>query len=190
MKALSGPPPARRSVVARPDPVVVSRVAESATASIRMRSASAGKPATARPALLYPRAAPIATLQPTLAWSADAPATGSPSWSSARTASRPGAGRPGRRRSASVRGSRRQRATRGSLNCRRCDDRRGDASRPFPRTRSRRADASRAAAGPSRIASCTRSCCRTSAPRRTRGRRGSSSRASAPTCRELAVLAR
>lgn len=76
VKALSGTPPARRSVVARPDPVVVSRIAESATASIRMRSASTGKPASPRPALLYPRAAPIATLQPTLLWSADAPAAG------------------------------------------------------------------------------------------------------------------
>jgi hypothetical protein len=76
VKASTGPAPVRRAVVARPDPGTVSRLAESATASIRMRSASAPKAASRRPELLYPRGAQIAVLQPTLAWSADVPADG------------------------------------------------------------------------------------------------------------------
>jgi hypothetical protein len=74
-KATKGAPPARRVVAARPDPVLISRLAESATASVRMRSASAPK-AAARAALLYPRSTRIATLQPTLTWNAEVPAQG------------------------------------------------------------------------------------------------------------------
>jgi hypothetical protein len=85
----SGSPPSRRTVVARPDPVTVSRLADSATASVRMRSVTAPQATSARPELLYPRAR-IAVLQPTLAWSADIPpggftvlvtaADGKPAW--------------------------------------------------------------------------------------------------------------
>ncbi len=76
VKSLKGPAPARRTVVARPDPVVVARLAESAMASVRMRSAVAPAAPTTRPALLYPRSAQVATLQPTLLWNADTPPDG------------------------------------------------------------------------------------------------------------------
>jgi hypothetical protein len=76
VKASNGPAPARRTVVARPDPVAVSRLAESATASVRMRSAAAPKAPSTRPEMLYPRGTQIAVLQPTLAWNADIPAGG------------------------------------------------------------------------------------------------------------------
>lgn len=89
-KASKGAAPTRRTVVARPDPVVVTRLANSATASIRMRSATAPPPPSSRPALLYPRSATASTLQPTLAWAAEpmaepftvvvASADGKPAW--------------------------------------------------------------------------------------------------------------
>ncbi len=74
-KAVKGAPPTHRTVVARPDPVVIARLSETATASIRMRSAPPPA-APARPGPLYPRSAQIATLQPTLAWSGAAPPDG------------------------------------------------------------------------------------------------------------------
>jgi hypothetical protein len=76
VKTVKGPVPTRRVVATRPDPTIVTRLAETATASVRMRSASMPKAASARPALLYPRGTPIATLQPTLSWSADPPPDG------------------------------------------------------------------------------------------------------------------
>jgi len=75
-KAASGAAPARRTVPSRPDPVVVTRLAESATASVRMRSAPSPKASSSRPALVYPRSTQVATLQPTLAWIANVPAGG------------------------------------------------------------------------------------------------------------------
>lgn len=89
-KASKGAAPTRRTVVARPDPVVVTRLANSATASIRMRSATAPRAPSSRPSLLYPRSVTVSTLQPTLAWAAEplaepftvvvAMADGKPAW--------------------------------------------------------------------------------------------------------------
>lgn len=74
--AVSGAAPKRRSVAVRPDPGTVMHLAATATASVRMRSASAPPAVSKRPALLYPRTGPIASLQPTLAWAADVPPAG------------------------------------------------------------------------------------------------------------------
>lgn len=76
IKASTGSAPVRRTVVARPDPVTVSKLAESATASVRMRSANAPKATSHRPELVYPRSAQVASLRPVLAWNADVPAEG------------------------------------------------------------------------------------------------------------------
>lgn len=75
-KAVRGAAPTRRTVPSRPDAVVVTRVANSATASVRMRSANPAPPPSGRPALLYPRNVPVATLRPTLSWAAEPSASG------------------------------------------------------------------------------------------------------------------
>lgn len=72
VRADKGASPTRRSVTVLPDPAVVARVARTATASIRMRSAA---PDAAKAPLEYPVDARIATLQPTLRWKAGEAAT-------------------------------------------------------------------------------------------------------------------
>ncbi len=68
VKAARGTPPTRREAASKPSPALVQRNADAVTASVRMRSVSLQK--APRPALLYPQAGPIATLQPTLTWDA------------------------------------------------------------------------------------------------------------------------
>ncbi len=72
VRADKGAPPTRRNVAVLRDPAVVARVARTATASIRMRSAA--QDASKTP-LEYPVDARIATLQPTLRWKGGEAAT-------------------------------------------------------------------------------------------------------------------
>ena len=69
VRATSGAAPMRRAVAVRPDPIVIARVSQAATASVRMRSAA---PAAPKPGPVYPRDAQIATLQPSLRWTGEA----------------------------------------------------------------------------------------------------------------------
>lgn len=68
LSAERGAAPSRREVPAVADMGVVSRVARSATASLRMRSARENGEGAAPGALEYPVATRVATLQPTLRW--------------------------------------------------------------------------------------------------------------------------
>lgn len=70
VKALKGAAPSRRNVTVRPDPTVVARVSQSATASLRMRSIAPAPKADPN-ILVYPRESRISTLQPTLRWSSE-----------------------------------------------------------------------------------------------------------------------
>src|SRR4051812_37611737 len=63
VKAEKGAAPKKRSVMALPDPTVVSQVSQSATASLRMRSLS---PGAAKGELEYPVDTRVATLQPVM----------------------------------------------------------------------------------------------------------------------------
>lgn len=69
LRADKGSTPARREVAALPDSAVISRVARSATASLRMRGVAPGKNGSkdAGP-LEYPVSTRIATLEPVLRW--------------------------------------------------------------------------------------------------------------------------
>lgn len=69
VKADKGATPEKRTVVTLPDPTVVTRLSQAATASVRMRSISPPPPAQA--VLEYPVDARVATLQPILRWKGD-----------------------------------------------------------------------------------------------------------------------
>ena len=70
VKAEKGSPPKRRAVASLPDPAVISRVSQTATASLRMRSVTpAGS--LGKPLLEYPVGTRIATLQPVHRWRGD-----------------------------------------------------------------------------------------------------------------------
>ena len=68
VKAVKGVAPARRNVTVRPDSTVVARVAQSATASLRMRGLAPASPASKAPGPAYPRDTKVASLQPVLRW--------------------------------------------------------------------------------------------------------------------------
>lgn len=61
-----GPAPTRRTVMVRPDPGVVARVSQAATASARMRGVVAGAGNADKAALEYPVDTRVASLQPVL----------------------------------------------------------------------------------------------------------------------------
>ncbi len=69
VRAEKGAPPSRRTVMTLPDPGVVARVSQTATASLRMR----GLPPPSSPgaALEYPVDTRVASLQPPLRWRGD-----------------------------------------------------------------------------------------------------------------------
>lgn len=69
VKMEKGIAPVRRSVMKLPDPGVVARVSQAATASVRMRGVTA--PAPAATVLEYPVDARVATLRPVLRWKGD-----------------------------------------------------------------------------------------------------------------------
>lgn len=69
VKADKGKPPAKRTVATLDDPAVVTRTAQTATASVRMRGLKA--PAAAPAVLEYPVDARVATLHPVLRWKGD-----------------------------------------------------------------------------------------------------------------------
>ena len=68
VKAEKGAGPKRRNVATLPDLAVVGRTAQTATASLRMRGLASAAPTPSAPALEYPVATRIATLQPTMRW--------------------------------------------------------------------------------------------------------------------------
>jgi hypothetical protein len=65
-----GRPPVKRAVLALPNPGVVTRLSEAATASVRMRGISPPAPTPAA-VLEYPVDARVATLKPVLRWKGD-----------------------------------------------------------------------------------------------------------------------
>ena len=72
VRADRGAPPTRKAVAALGDPGVVARVAQAATASVRMRSVNpAPAAASALPVAQYPVDARVATLRPVLRWRGD-----------------------------------------------------------------------------------------------------------------------
>lgn len=90
LQTLSGAPASRRAIAAAPAARIIAQVAQSSTASVRMRSVPPPTPPVP-PGLDYPREGRIATLRPTLRWSgAPGPkgfaivvngADGAPAWS-------------------------------------------------------------------------------------------------------------
>ena len=70
VKADKGPPPRRRAVASLPDPTIISRASQAATASLRMRSVTPAG-ASGRPGLEYPLRTRVATLQPLHRWRGD-----------------------------------------------------------------------------------------------------------------------
>jgi hypothetical protein len=70
-----GAAPVKRTVTTLPDPGVVTRVSQAATASVRMRGMAMPAPAAAT-VLEYPVDARVATLRPVLRWKGDLPADG------------------------------------------------------------------------------------------------------------------
>lgn len=97
LQGLSGTPPARRAIAQAPQLRTVQQVAQSATASVRMRSVPPPAPVVEPAALQYPRDGRIATLRPVLRWSGPAgpkgyaivitAADGKPAWSGTARAS-------------------------------------------------------------------------------------------------------
>jgi hypothetical protein len=73
VRAEKGAKPLRRTVQALPDPSIVGRVANTATASLRMRGLPAPAPART---LEYPVDTRVTTLQPMLRWKGDPAAAG------------------------------------------------------------------------------------------------------------------
>ena len=69
VKADKGAAPVKRNVATLPDPTVVTRLSQAATASVRMRSIPPPPPVQA--VLEYPVDARVATLQPVLRWKGD-----------------------------------------------------------------------------------------------------------------------
>lgn len=67
VKAEKGSPPRRRAVASLPDPSVIARLSQTATASLRMRSVSPGS-SPRMGALEYPVQTRVATLQPMHRW--------------------------------------------------------------------------------------------------------------------------
>jgi hypothetical protein len=67
VKALKGAAPTRRTVVALANPAIVTRVSQTATASLRMRGVPL-TPSAAKAGLEYPIDAQVATQQPILRW--------------------------------------------------------------------------------------------------------------------------
>ena len=74
VKMERGIAPVRRSVMKLPDPGVVARVSQAATASVRMRGVPV--PALAAAVLEYPVETRVATLRPVLRWKGDMPTDG------------------------------------------------------------------------------------------------------------------
>ncbi|HUL94626.1 MAG TPA: hypothetical protein VLT89_01385 [Usitatibacter sp.] len=74
VRAEKGAKPSRRTVQALPDPSIVGRLANTATASLRMRGLP--PPAPAPSALEYPVDTRVTTLQPVLRWKGDPAASG------------------------------------------------------------------------------------------------------------------
>ena len=70
VKADKGPPPRRRAVASLPDPTVIARASQTATASLRMRSVTPAG-ASGKPGLEYPLRTRVATLQPLHRWRGD-----------------------------------------------------------------------------------------------------------------------
>lgn len=68
LQPVSGPVPTRRALGLAPDARIVQQVAQSATASVRMRSVPPPAPVAPVQALQYPRDGRIATLRPLLRW--------------------------------------------------------------------------------------------------------------------------
>jgi hypothetical protein len=75
VRAERGVAPARRKVMALPDPGIVTRVSRTASASLRMRGVKTDATAGNGP-LEYPVNTQVATLQPMLRWRGEAPADG------------------------------------------------------------------------------------------------------------------
>lgn len=73
VKADKGPLPRRRAVASLPDPAVISRASQTATASLRMRSVTPAG-ASGKPRLEYPLRTRVATLQPLHRWRGDSDA--------------------------------------------------------------------------------------------------------------------
>ncbi|MEO7742014.1 MAG: hypothetical protein ABIR98_03675 [Usitatibacter sp.] len=69
VKMEKGAAPVKRAVITLPDPGVITRVSQAATASVRMRSVTVPAPASA--VLEYPVDARVATLRPVLRWKGD-----------------------------------------------------------------------------------------------------------------------
>lgn len=74
VKVEKGLAPGKRNVMKLPDPGVVARVSQIATASVRMRGVAV--PAPAGTMLEYPVDARVATLRPVLRWKGDTPTDG------------------------------------------------------------------------------------------------------------------